>query len=48
MIRIKDKESGKIIDLPESTYEVGDAFIVPLQCYYKEYYELVKEKKEKT
>jgi len=38
--------------LPDGAYEVGDAFIVPLQCLYKTDYELVnynpKKKKEKA
>jgi len=44
---IRNKQTGKVIMLPEDAYEVGDAFIVPLQCYYKKYYEAVN-KKEKS
>lgn len=46
---IRDKETGEIILLPDSMYEVLDAFIVPLQCYYKSNYEAVNKvnKKEK-
>lgn len=44
-MKIKDKETGEVIKLHDSAYEVGDAFIVPLLCFYKKYYELVEEKK---
>ena len=30
MMKIKDKDTGKIIELPDCVYEVGDAFIAPL------------------
>ena len=38
---IKNKHTGEVITLREGAYEVGDAFIMPLQCFYKEDYELV-------
>ena len=48
MMKIKDKGTGKIIELPDCAYEVGDAFIAPLRCFYKEDYELVSDEKEKA
>lgn len=49
---IRNKYTGAYICLFSSAYEVGDAFIQPLVCFYKEDYELVSvvecvEEKEK-
>lgn len=41
---IKNKRTGEMLVLHGGAYEVSDAFIVPLQCYYKEDYELVEHK----
>jgi hypothetical protein len=40
---IKNKRTGELIKLSNGAYEVGDAFIDPLRCFYKEYYELVNK-----
>ena len=46
---IRNKHTGEVILLPDSMYEVGNAFIVPLACYYKKDYEKVnRSKKEKA
>ena len=44
MIVIKDKDTGEVKTLPDCAYEVNNAFIVPLQCFYKEDYEKVETK----
>jgi len=41
---IRNKQTGKIIWLPESAYEVGDGIVVPLQHYHKDVYEPVNRK----
>jgi len=41
IIVIRNKITGKVITLEEGSYEVSDAFIMPLQCFYKDDYELV-------
>lgn len=46
-MKVKDRDTGKIIDLGNSAYEVSDAFIVPLRCLYKEHYELIEDKEDK-
>lgn len=46
-MKIKDKKTGKMIHLLEGAYEVGDAFIMPLQCYYKKYYKIVNVGRKK-
>jgi hypothetical protein len=47
-MRVRDKNTGDIIELGEGAHEVLNAFIVPLQCFYKKDYELVDEEiKEK-
>lgn len=38
---IRNKNTGEVIELSDSVYEVEDAFIQPLQCFYKKDYELV-------
>lgn len=45
-MKIKNKKTGEILIIHSYMYEVSDAFIVPLQCYYKDLYELVEEEKE--
>jgi hypothetical protein len=42
-MKIRHKDSGEIILLPEGSYEVLNAFIVPIQCFYKKDYERVNE-----
>ena len=41
-MKIKNKNTGEIAAISNNIYEVSNAFIDPLRCYYKKEYEIVK------
>ena len=46
-MKVRNKQTGEIVDLGEGVSEVLNAFIVPLQCLYKRDYEKVEDEEEK-
>jgi hypothetical protein len=46
-MKVKDKETGEVIDLGKEAYEVVGGFVIPLRYLSKEDYDLVIEKENK-